>query len=85
MRGEEGEGGGGERRRSGGERSLHQFLSLRVESSQERAAVYNGEEVVSQQPSMKGWNDFLSSSLRYIAAVVRTREVYTWQSSTRLP
>ena len=39
--------GEGGRRRSGGERSLRQFLSLRVESSQERAAVYAGEDVVS--------------------------------------
>ena len=49
--GENGGGGGGEggggRRRSGGERSLRQFISLRVESSQERAAVYSGDDIVS--------------------------------------
>ena len=46
MVGEVGEKEGG-RRRSGGERSLRQFLSLRVESSQERAVVYSGDDIVS--------------------------------------
>ncbi|CAI8053573.1 Protein O-linked-mannose beta-1,2-N-acetylglucosaminyltransferase 1 [Geodia barretti] len=36
----------GGRRHVGGERSLRRFLSLRVESSQERAAVYSGDDIV---------------------------------------
>ena len=47
----EGEVVGEVRRHVGGERSLRRFLSLRVESSQERAAVYSGDDIVS--PSLK--------------------------------
>lgn len=41
-------GGGGGRLRSGGERNLRSFLSLRVESSHERAAIYSGQDLVSE-------------------------------------
>ena len=43
---EGGGGGGGGRGERGGEKTLRRFLSLRVESSHERAAIYSGDEQV---------------------------------------
>ena len=51
---EDGTENGGEERRGrqgGGEKALRRFLSLRVESSHERAGVYSGDEPVSVQLS----------------------------------